>query len=168
MPAVVRTQSNAGVPGAGTDEVQTLTIGGTPTGGTFTLTYEGFTTAPIAWTATDATLVANIDAALGALQSIGGASNVTTAAGTVSSGIGTITITFVAALGKQAVSLIVADDDLLTGTSPTAVVTETTPGVTAAGRGSAKGALMTDVTNGVLYINTGTAAAPTWTKVGAQ
>ena len=27
---------NAGVPSAGTSEVQTLTIGGTPTGGTFT------------------------------------------------------------------------------------------------------------------------------------
>lgn len=30
------------------------------------------------------------------------------------------------------------------------------------------GALLTDVTNGKLYINTGTKASPTWTVVGAQ
>ena len=81
---------NAGAPVAGTDEVQTLTIGGTPTGGTFKLSYKGQITTAITWTATDATLVANIDAALGALSTVGGAANVTTAAGTVSSGIGTV------------------------------------------------------------------------------
>lgn len=167
MPGAVRTLTNAGVPGAGTDEVQTLTIGGTPDGGTFTITFEGFTTIPIAWTATDATLVADVDAAMGALPTIGSASNITAAAGTISSGIGTITLTFVAAMGKKAVALAVANSSL-TGTDPTVAITETTPGVTAAGRGAAKGTLMTDVTNGVLYINTGTAAAPTWTKVGAQ
>lgn len=31
-----------------------------------------------------------------------------------------------------------------------------------------KGALVIDVTNGLLYINTGTSASPTWTKVGTQ
>lgn len=31
-----------------------------------------------------------------------------------------------------------------------------------------KGALLTDTTNGVLYINTGTKASPAWTKVGNQ
>ena len=31
-----------------------------------------------------------------------------------------------------------------------------------------KGALLIDTTNGVLYINTGTKAQPTWTKVGTQ
>jgi hypothetical protein len=167
MPAAVRTATTAGVPGAGTDEVQTLTIGGTPDGGTFTITFEGHTTSAITWTAVDATLVAAVDAAMGALPSIGSASNITAAAGTISSGIGTITLTFVAAMGKKAVSLAVANSSL-TGTAPTAVITETTPGVDAAGRGDAKGSLRTDITNGVLYINTGTAAAPTWTKVGAQ
>lgn len=33
---------------------------------------------------------------------------------------------------------------------------------------SAKGTLLTDETNGILYINTGTLASPTWTKVGTQ
>lgn len=31
-----------------------------------------------------------------------------------------------------------------------------------------KGQLLVDTTNGVLYINTGTLAAPTWTIVGTQ
>lgn len=31
-----------------------------------------------------------------------------------------------------------------------------------------KGALLSDTTNGVLYINTGTKASPTWTIVGSQ
>ena len=42
-----RILENAGAPGAGTDEVQTLTIGGTPTSGTFTLSFQGAVTAPI-------------------------------------------------------------------------------------------------------------------------
>jgi hypothetical protein len=41
----------------------------------------------------------------------------------------------------------------------------------AAGDGASwagKGSLLIDSTNGVLYINTGTKASPTWTKVGTQ
>lgn len=158
---------NAGAPVAGTDEIQTLTIGGTPTAGSFTLTFEGATTAAIAWTATDATLVADIDAKLGALPTIGSASNVTTAAGTLSSGIGTVTITFVAAMGKKAVSLITGTSSL-TGTNPTLAIAETTPGVTATAYGLPPGALVIDITNSKAYINTGTAIAPTFTVVGAQ
>lgn len=160
--------NNAGAPGAGTDEVQTLTIGGTPTGGTFKLKFKSFITAAITWTATDATLVSNIDTALGALASIGGASNITAAAGTVTSGIGTITLTFVAAQGKKVQPLITVANNSLTGTSPTLAIAETTPGVSAFGLGSAKGTIATDTTNGVGYVNTGTAAAPTWTKIGTQ
>ncbi len=51
---------------AGTDEVQTVTITGTPTGGTFTLTYAGQTTAAIAYNATAAT----VKAALAALDNL--------------------------------------------------------------------------------------------------
>jgi len=160
--------TSAGAPGAGTDEVQTLTIGGTPTGGTFRLKFKSFITAAITWTATDATLVSNIDTALGALGSIGGASNITAAAGTVSSGIGTITLTFVVNNGKKVQPLITVFSNSLTGTSPTLAIAETTPGVTASGRGAAKGTHLTDTTNGIAYINTGTAVAPTWTKIGVQ
>lgn len=158
--------ANAGAPGAGTDEVQTITFGGTPTGGTFTLTFQGLTTAAITWSATNATLVANIDAALEALANIGTA-GVTTAVGTMTAGIGTITVTFTGVVGKLAVPTMTATSSL-TGTSPTIAVAETTPGVTATGRGYPKGKLLADTTNGILYQNTGTATAPTWGKVGVQ
>lgn len=158
----------AGAPVAGTTEVQTLTIGGTPTGGTFKLSFEGFTTAAITWTATDATLVSNIDAALEALPSIG-TGGITTAAGTVSSGIGTVTLTFAGNLATKAISTVIAvADNSLTGTDPTLAVAETTPGVNVTFAGASKGALLRDTTNGKLYINTGTAITPVWTVVGTQ
>jgi hypothetical protein len=158
---------SSGVPGAGTSEVQTLTIGGTPTGGTFKLAFDGQTTTPIIWTDVDNTLIAAIDAALEALTNIG-ASGVVVADGTLTSGIGTVTITFGGNLAKLAVNTITVADNSLTGTAPTLAVAETTPGVTASFRGAKIGALVTDTTNGKLYINTGTALAPTWTVVGSQ
>lgn len=158
---------NAGVPSAGTSEVQTLTLGGTPTGGTFKLEYDGQVTGDIAWTAVDATLIAAVDAALEALTNIG-AGNIAAADGTLTDGIGTITLTFGGDLAKLAVNLITVNENALEGTSPTMAVTETTAGVTASFRGAKKGALVTDTTNGKLYINTGTALAPTWTVVGSQ
>lgn len=153
----------AGAPSAGTDEVQTLTFGGTPTGGTFKLRFRGVTTAAIEWSATNNTLVANIDAALGALASIGSASNVTTAVGTMTAGIGTITVTFVGALAKKAVPIISVAENAMTGTSPTLEVAETTPGVSATARGAPKGALLINTTAGTLFTNTGTPDEPTWT-----
>lgn len=42
-----------------------------------------------------------------------------------------------------------------------------TDGTTYAGK-AAKGCLLVDTTNAILYINTGTQASPTWTKVGTQ
>lgn len=48
------------------------------------------------------------------------------------------------------------------------------PGVPSAGTSgfgagwAGKGSLCTDTTNGKLYINTNTAASPTWTVVGSQ
>lgn len=157
----------AGAPGAGTSEVQTLTIGGTPDGGTFKLEFDGQKTAAINWSATNNTLRDNVDAALEALSNIG-TGGVTVAVGTMTAGIGTLTITFAGNLTKKAVNLITVADNSLTGTDPTVAVEETTPGVDADFRGAKKGALVTDTTNGVLYINTGTALAPTWTKVGTQ
>lgn len=162
-----RGYQTAGAPTDGTDEVQTITIGGTPDGGTFTLTFDGHTTAPITWTATDATLVAAVDTALGALPNINGAANVTVADTTITSGVGDMSVTFVVQQGKRARPLMTATSSL-TGTDPTVSVAETTPGVTASARGAPKGALLTDTTNGILYINTGTAIAPTWTQVGDQ
>jgi hypothetical protein len=153
---------SAGVPGVGTDEVQTIATTGTPTGGTFRLSYEGLVTAAIAFDAAAAT----IDTALEALPSIG-TGGVTCAGGPLPTGV---TVTFNSQnLGRKAVPLIALHTNSLTGgTTPTVTITETTPGVDAFGRGAGKGSMVTDVTNGVLYINTGTANVPVWTKVGTQ
>jgi hypothetical protein len=159
--------ATAGAPSNGTSEVQTLTLGGTPTGGTFRLKFDGFVTDNITWSATNNTLRDNVDAALEALPNIG-TGGVTTAVGTMTAGIGTLTITFAGNLAARAVNTITVDNNSLTGTSPTVAVTETTPGVDPSGFGAAKGAALVDTTNGIAYINTGTGLAPTWTKVGTQ
>jgi hypothetical protein len=159
--------TTAGAPVAGTDAVQTITFGGTPTGGTFKLAFDGATTAAITWVNVNATLVANIDAALEALPTVG-PGNVTTAVGTMTAGIGTITVTFVGALAKLAVPTITVAQNALTGTTPTVAVAATTPGVTASGRGAPKGTPATRLDTGVLLVNTGSATSPVWTVVGTQ
>jgi len=161
-----------GAPGAGTDEVQTITIGGTPeAGSTFRISFDGWVTAPIPWANVNATLIASIDAALEALPNIG-TGGVVTAVGTMTTGVGTATVTFSgAAMAKRNVALAVGSDFLQSSgaaSAGTIAIATTTPGVDAAFRDSAKGQLLVDTTNGILYINTGVAGAPTWTKVGTQ
>lgn len=160
---------NAGAPVAGTNEVQTLTIGGTPTSGTFKLAFDGFPTAAITWSATNATLLANINAALDLLPN-GGTSAIVATAGTLTAGIGTVLLTFSGGnLQRKAVNTITVADNSLAGTSPTLAVAETTPGVDATFRTAPTGAMLIDTTNAFSYINTSTTAlAPTWTKTGTQ
>jgi hypothetical protein len=151
----------------GTNEIQTLTIGGTPTAGSFTLTFEGRTTAAIQWSNVNATLLANIDNALEALSTVG-TGGVTTAAGTLTAGIGTITVTFTGNLAKLDVPQMTFVNSM-TGTSPTLANATTTAGVTADGRTKPTGTLLIDQVNGKLYINTSaTSLNPTWTVVGTQ
>jgi len=152
----------AGAPGAGTDEIQTLTGTGTISGGTFRLFYEGCWSADIAYNAAAATVAT----ALNLVPTIG--------SGGVAGGGGAlpgtpVTLTFSGAnLAKRVHSILVVDGTKLTGAGATLTPTRSTPGVRADGIGAPKGAELTDTTNGILYINTGTAAAPTWTKVGTQ
>lgn len=103
-----------------TSEVQTITITGTPTGGTFTLTYEGQTTAPIAFNANAAAVLA----ALIALSTIG-SGNVTVGGGP---GPGTPwTVTGAGLFAGIDLTTLTADGSLLTGgTSPAVAVTTTT------------------------------------------
>ncbi len=157
---------NAGAPVAGTDEVWTLTIGGTPTGGTFRLGFEGRRTAAIAWDAVNVTLLANMQTALDAAY---GTNAIVAAAGTLTAGIGTITLTFGAILARKAVPTMTVVDNSLTGTSPTLANAETTPGVDATYRGAGIGAMLVRTDTGIVYVNTSTTAGqPTWTVVGAQ
>lgn len=158
----------SGAPVAGTNEIQTITFGGTPTGGTFRLRFRGARTEPIAWSATNATLVTNVQTALRALHTVNG-ENLTVAVGTMTSGIGTLTVTFNNDLGRAAVPTIAVADNSLTGTDPTLAVAETTPGVDATLRGAMPGALAVRTDDAIkVYVNTASAVAPTWTVIGAQ
>jgi hypothetical protein len=109
--------------GSPTNEVQTLTITGTPTGGTFKLSFRSVTTATIAYNAA----AAAVQAALEALSTVG-VGNVTCAGGPLP---GTpVTITFQGTLAGQNQPLITINTPAFTGgTTPVASVAETTPGV---------------------------------------
>ncbi len=157
----------SGAPSNGTSAIQTLTFGATITSGTFKLAYKGFTTSAITWSATDATLVANIDAALEALPTLAGGGSVTTAQGTISSGVnGTITITFTGNYAKLLVPAITVADNSLVGAAHTLTCTITTPGVTADGRSAPSGQLLIDKTTPGAYQNASTTLlAPSWTVI---
>lgn len=100
------------------DEVQTMTISGTPTGGTYTLEFDGQETGALAFDAN----AAAIQAALEALSTIG-SGNVTV------TGTGPYVITFAGELAGFNVVTIVADDALLTGgTDPAVAIVVTQPG----------------------------------------
>lgn len=105
--------------GTGVDsdnEIQTVTITGTPTGGTFTLTWDGETTGNIAYNAAAAT----VETAFEALTSVGaGNGTVTGDAG------GPWTVEFTGDLAGENRDLIVADGALLSGgTSPDVTVAQ--------------------------------------------
>ena len=105
-----------------TNQVQTVTITGTPTGGTFTLAFNGAVTAPIAFNAT----AAAVKAALEALPSVGAGG--TTCAGGPLPGT-PITVTF-SGNGLDGVNwpVMVAVGSFTGGTTPTATPTITTVG----------------------------------------
>jgi hypothetical protein len=105
---------------AARNEVQTLTITGTPTGGTFTLTMPGQgTTAAIAHNATAANVVT-------ALEAVIGPGNVTATGGALP---GTaVVLTFQNEYGLRDVALLTATASLTGGTTPAAAVAETTKG----------------------------------------
>ncbi len=108
--------------GSTANEVQTVTITGTPTGGTFTLTFEGQTTAAIAYNA-------NAAAVQSALLLL---SNLNTGDVTVGGGPGPATpytVTFGGDFASSNVSAMTATGSFTGGTSPSIAVTTTTPGV---------------------------------------
>jgi hypothetical protein len=105
------------------DERQTVTITGTPTGGTFTLSYDGQTTAGIAYNAN----AAAVQSALEALSNIG-VGDVTVSGGALP---GTpVVVRFTGALERQDVDDMTANGAGLTGgSSPAVAVVETQKGV---------------------------------------
>lgn len=126
----------------GNNEVQTVTITGTPTGGTFTLTYAGQTTGAIAYNATAAT----VQAALEALSNVG-TGNVAVTGGP---GPGTpYVVTFQGALGHTNVAIMTATGSLTGGASPAVGIAETTAG--SAGTPGTFDAFNSAATNGLQY-----------------
>lgn len=104
------------------NEVQTATISGEPIGGTFTLTFAGATTDPIAYNAADSA----VELAFEALGTVGSGN------GTVSGGPGPATpyvITFTGDLAGVNVPPVTATSALTGGTTPAVEVAQTTPGV---------------------------------------
>lgn len=154
-------------PVAGTDGRQSIVIGGTPSqaaASTFRLSHEGFVTSAIAWSSTNTSLVASIDAALEALPSIGTGGVTTAAGGNLTNGVGNVSVTFAGSHAKKAVPTIVAYRNDMTGSSPTLSVTESVAGVDATYRGAATGSILVRTDNGTLYVNTSTTpGSPTWT-----
>lgn len=103
------------------DEIQTVTITGGPTAGTFTLTYSGQTTAGVAYNAA----ATAVQTALEALSNIG-TGNVL-----VTGGPGPATpysVRFIAALGQTDVAQMTAAHTFTGGTTPGIAVTTATPG----------------------------------------
>lgn len=122
-----------------TNEVQTVTITGGPTGGTFTLTFSGQTTAAIAYNAT----AAAVQTALEALSNVNpGDMTVTGSAG------GPYTVTFGGQYLGDNVTQMTATGSFTGGTSPAVTVATTTAGGTATasdGTQTFRGFLFTEV-----------------------
>lgn len=98
--------------GYAADAVQALTISGSPTGGTFTLTFNGQTTGAVAYNA-PANGAGSVQAALAALSNIG-TGNVAVTGGNG----GPYTVRFIGSLAGAAEPLITATSSLTGGTSP--------------------------------------------------
>jgi hypothetical protein len=108
--------------GTGSADVQTVSISGTPTGGTFALGFKGAITAPIAYNAT----AAAVQSALQALATIG-AGNVTCTGGPLPGTAVTCTFAGTLATGLQP-AMAQNSGGLTGGSSPTVTVTHATPG----------------------------------------
>ncbi|OFX13606.1 MAG: hypothetical protein A2W00_04455 [Candidatus Eisenbacteria bacterium RBG_16_71_46] len=152
-----------GVPVNGVNEVQRVTLDGSPTGGTFTLTYAGQETGNIAYNATAAV----VQAALQALSNVE-PGDVACSGGSLPAT--PVDVTFQNNLGGLNQTQMTGDGTSLTGVGDDEDVTITTvtPGVRGTYRGAQNGCVLAAKNGdgaGVLYENTGTRATPTWTEL---
>ena len=173
--AAAYTDSLSIPPANNTNAVKTITITAA-TGGTFTLTVGGNTTGAISWSATNATLLANITTALNALANIG-AGQVVVTAGTLAAGLGTILVTFGGTLSSTTVGAMSATSSL-TGGGASVTVAQTiigglqgytpAPGFTATVGGTAVNNTLTLTITGNGWDKYGVPqTARTWTLVVA-
>lgn len=108
----------------GTNDVQTIPAG-TATGGTFTISMNGYTTAPLSWNATNTDISTALLAATNSAGQTLPAGSVAVTGGPVNTT--PVVVTFQGALGNQPVPLMTLDTTLLTG-GTIGAVTHTTPG----------------------------------------
>jgi len=101
--------------------VQTVTITGTPTGGTFTLSYGGYTTAAINYNAA----ASDVQTALQGLTSIGAGNVVCSGGGLPGTGV---VCTFAGTLASRPIALMTSTDSFSGGSSPASHVANTTTG----------------------------------------
>lgn len=155
----VRVYRGSSAPVNGTDEVQSIDITGSPTGGTFTLTWGGiYSTAAIAYDA-DA---AAVQAAILAL-SVFSAGDVA-----VSGSNPNFSVTFGANYGKSNQPQFTLGTNSLTGgSSPTVAFSTDTAGVAATLAGQPAGTLYVDDSTGAVYVNIGTGLDPAWTNAAS-
>ena len=106
-----------------TNAVQTLTFGAGNTGGTFALTFNG-QTANIAYSNTLNVLQQNVQAALGALSTIGSPGNILVG-GTITA----LTVTFIGALAGAPQALLLFSAVALTGGTNTLSIATTQQGI---------------------------------------
>lgn len=118
-----RPLQGAPVPLAGTDEVQQVAITGSPTGGTFTLTFSGQTTAPIAYNAS----ASAVQSALEGLSNIA-PGDVTCTGGPLPTTAVSVSFAGGAYDGTDVPQMTSSGTGLTGGTSPAVAVTTTTPG----------------------------------------
>jgi hypothetical protein len=157
--------TTSGAPSAGVDEVQTITANpaaGSITAGTFRLSFQGFVTAPISWSASTSIL----ETALNNLPSI--ANGGTSAVGVAVTGgalpTTAMTVTFSGSqVRKKELPLLVLHLNSLTG-GGSWTIAEGTAGVTPSNPTAPKGALNIRLDDGSLSQNTGLPGLPTWTS----
>lgn len=135
-------------------EQQTLTITGAPTGGTFTMTFNGQTTSPLAHNAT----ALQVQAAVEALATVG-SGNVLGGGGALPGSA--VTLTFQGELANQPQPLMIVAASFTGGTTPSASVSRTVSGVAygkwaAYSNGNSDG---TQTPRGILAIDVATDAA---------
>jgi hypothetical protein len=111
----------------GTNAVQTVSVSGVPTGGSFTLILNGFTSTPITFNSTSAAAQTALLAATNAAGQVLPAASITVGGGPLPAT--PLTVTFTGPLAAQPVPAMTFTNALTGGSTPTPAVVVTTPGV---------------------------------------
>ena len=157
----------ATAPVNGSNTVQTLTFGAGITGGTFRLKCLGSTTTAIEWSATTATLKANIESAMNNIHLVGPNGVVAAAGVGFAGGHGDFVFTFSGnRVERLAVPLVTIQTNSLTGVTHTLTAALTTPGVTASGRNLTAGATDVAMDAGTLWVNSHNGPEVNWRQIG--